>query len=139
ALHGRLDGGAVVSVSVHGGNLSNPDGFFLKITGTGGTLAITPSPGSGPYLHWADWTINATTVGGTPTNVAVPDRYRIVPAGVPAGPPAHVAALYREIAQAIAEGRQAHPSFHTATRHHRLLAAVERASETGARQQIAPE
>jgi predicted dehydrogenase len=139
ALHGRLDGGAVVSVSVHGGNVAAPDEFFLKITGTEGTLSITPSPGSGPYLHWADWTINATTAGGTATNLAVPDRYRVVPAGVPAGPPAHVAALYREIAQAIAEGRQAHPSFHTAARLHQLLAAVERASETGVRQQIDPE
>jgi predicted dehydrogenase len=138
ALHGRLDGGAVASVSVHGGSVSGPDGFFLKITGTEGTLAITPSPGSGPYVHWADWTIRATTIDGT-TDLAVPDRYHVVPAGVPAGPPAHVAALYREIAQAIAEDRQAHPSFHTAARHHRLLAAVERASETGTRQLVAPE
>jgi hypothetical protein len=58
---------------------------------------------------------------------------------VPAGPPAHVAAGYLEIAQAIAEDRQAHPSFNTAVRHHRLLAAVERAAQTGTRQLIAPE
>jgi predicted dehydrogenase len=136
ALHGRLDGGAVASVSVQGGNRPGPDGFFLKIVGTGGTLAITPSPGSVPFLHWADWNIRATDIDGKATELSIPDRYRVVPEGVPAGPPAHVAAVYREIAQAITEGRQAHPSFDTAVRHHRLLAAVERASQTGTRQPI---
>lgn len=52
--------------------------------------------------------------------------------GRPAG-----ASLYREIGRAITEGRQAHPSFHTAVRHHRLLDAVEQASRTGHRQEVA--
>ncbi|WP_436763815.1 Gfo/Idh/MocA family oxidoreductase [Streptosporangium sp. V21-05] len=59
-------------------------------------------------------------------------------ARVPAGPPANVAALYLEVARAIAEGREAHPSFHTAVRQHRVLAAVENASRTGVRQTLAP-
>jgi predicted dehydrogenase len=139
ALLGRLAGGAVASVSVHGGNGPGPDGFFLKIAGTDGVLAITPAPGSVPFLHWADWSIRATGIDGTATELAMPDRYRVVPEGVPAGPPAHVAAGYLEIAQALAEGRQAHPSFDTAVRHHRLLATVERASQTGTRQLVAPE
>jgi predicted dehydrogenase len=55
---------------------------------------------------------------------------------VPAGPPANVAALYREIAQAIAEGREANPSFTTALHYHRLLEALARASLTGTRQTL---
>ncbi|WP_329080301.1 hypothetical protein [Streptosporangium sp. NBC_01469] len=59
-------------------------------------------------------------------------------ANVPAGPPSNVAAFYLEVARAIAEGREAHPSFHTAVRQHRVLAAVENASRTGSRQELAP-
>jgi len=59
-------------------------------------------------------------------------------AGVPAGPAAHIAALYREIAQAITEGRPAHPGFDTAVHHHQTLAAIERAAQTGVRQPLAP-
>src|SRR5262249_45904630 len=58
--------------------------------------------------------------------------------GVPAGPAAQIAALYREIAQAITEGRTAHPGFDTAVHHHRTLAAIERAAQTGVRQALAP-
>ncbi|MFC7385072.1 Gfo/Idh/MocA family protein [Sphaerisporangium rhizosphaerae] len=61
-----------------------------------------------------------------------------VPRGVPAGPAVNVAAFYRRIAPALAEGRPAHPSFHTAVRLHRLLAAIENAARTGVRQIIAP-
>jgi predicted dehydrogenase len=71
------------------------------------------------------------------TDLPVPDRYRVIPPGVPAGPPAHIAALYREIAQAIRDGRPAHPGFDTAVHHHRTLAAIERADRTGTRQTLA--
>jgi predicted dehydrogenase len=55
---------------------------------------------------------------------------------MPAGPAASIAALYREIGRAIRDGRSAHPSFHTAVRHHQTLAAIERAAETGMRQAV---
>ena len=64
--------------------------------------------------------------------VKVPDDYRTVPFDPAAGPVANVAAVYQEIAQSIAEGRRPHPDFHTAAAHHRVLAAIERAAETGA-------
>jgi predicted dehydrogenase len=133
ALLGRLDGGAVASLSVQGGSGPGPDGFLFKIAGTEGTLTVTPAR-PGEYPGWADWTIQVRRNDGDVTVLAVPDGYRVIPDGVPAGPAANVAALYREIGQAIAEGRQAHPSFTTALHHHRLLAAVERASQTGTRQ-----
>jgi hypothetical protein len=49
------------------------------------------------------------------------------------------AALYREVAQAITEGRPAHPGFGTAVHHHRTLAASDRAAQTGVRQPLAPQ
>jgi predicted dehydrogenase len=124
-LHGRLAGGATASVAVHGGNGPARYGFRLEIVGSDGALTATPAQ-PGTFIHWGDWDIRI----GEET-LAVPDAYRTVPAGVRSGPPANIAALYREVARAIAEGRQANPSFEAALRHHRLLAAIEE-SATGA-------
>jgi hypothetical protein len=51
----------------------------------------------------------------------------------PAGPAANIAVFYR----ALAEGRPAHPSFDTAVRQHRVLAAIENGSRTGATSVVA--
>jgi predicted dehydrogenase len=136
ALHGRLVNGALLSLSIHGGSAAAPSGFAITITGADGTLTITPADPR-HYPGWAEWRVRFRGTDGTATDLPVPDRYRLIPAGVPAGPPAHIAALYREIAQAITEGRPAHPSFDTAVHHHRTLAAIERAALTGVRQSLA--
>jgi predicted dehydrogenase len=65
----------------------------------------------------------------------VPGRFSPVPATVPAGPPRNVAALYREFARAISYGQPAVPDFATAVRYHQLLETIQRASDTGIRQE----
>jgi len=124
-LHGLLTSGATASVAVHGGNEPFPGGYLLKLVGSEGVLTATPAE-PGMLIHWGDWNI---TVGGE--NLPVPDGYRTVPASVRSGPPANIAELYQEVARAVAEGRQPHPSFATALRQHRLLAAVERSATEG--------
>ncbi|MDX3380044.1 gfo/Idh/MocA family oxidoreductase [Streptomyces niveiscabiei] len=124
-LHGVLESGAAASVAVHGGS-GTPDGFFVKLVGSDGTLTVVPTR-PGVYMHWTDWDIR---VDGE--RVKVPDGYRTVPFDPAAGPVANVAAVYQEIARSIAEGRSPHPDFHTAAAHHRVLAAIERSAETGA-------
>ena len=136
ALHGRLAGGALLSLSIHGGSAAAPAGFAITIAGTDGTLAITPAD-PGHYPGWAEWRIRLRGTDSAVTDLPVPDKYRVIPPGVPAGPPAHIAALYREIAQAITDGRPAHPGFDTAVHHHRTLEAIERADRTGTRQTLA--
>ncbi|WP_214411186.1 Gfo/Idh/MocA family protein [Sphaerisporangium fuscum] len=128
-LHGTLRDGATASVAVHGGS-GGPDGFLVKLVGSKGTLTVTPTE-PGKYLHWTDWDIR---VDGEP--VKVPDTYRSVPFDPAAGPVANVAALYQEIARAIEEGRLPRPSFHTAARLHRLLAAIEAAALSGGTERI---
>ncbi|MFF0518384.1 Gfo/Idh/MocA family protein [Actinomadura nitritigenes] len=130
-LHGLLAGGATASVAVHGGNGPIQDAFVLKLVGSDATLTATPAQ-RGTFIHWGDWDIR---IGDDP--VAVPDTYRTVPTEVRSGPPANIAALYQEVAQAIAEDRQPHPSFETALRHHRLLEAIERSAADGTAQKIA--
>jgi predicted dehydrogenase len=135
ALLGRLAYGAVLSLSVHGGSAAAPDGFAITITGTEGTLTVTPSD-PGHYPGWAQWRVRLRGTDGTAAGLPVPDRYRVIPARVPAGPAANIAALYREVAQAITEGRPARPDFDTAVHHHQTLAAIERAAQTGVRQPL---
>jgi predicted dehydrogenase len=135
ALHGRLSSGALLSLSVHGGSAATPDGFAIVITGTEGTLTITPAD-PGHYPGWAQWRVRLRGTDGAPADLPVPDRYRVIPAGVPAGPAANIAALYREVARAITEGRPANPDFGTAVHYHQTLAAIERAARTGVRQAL---
>jgi predicted dehydrogenase len=135
AVHGTLDGGALLSLSIHGGSASTPDGFLVRVAGGDGTLTITPND-PGHYLGWADWCIRLRSGDNPPTELPIPDRYRLT-APLPPGPPAHIAILYRELAQAITANRPAHPDFATALRHHRTLAAIETAAQTGIRQAVA--
>ncbi|MEV4098047.1 Gfo/Idh/MocA family protein [Streptosporangium saharense] len=129
-LHGLLANGATASVAVHGGNESAGDAFLLKLVGSEGTLTATPSR-PGTFIHWGDWDIR---IGDDA--LTMPGTYRTVPSSVRYGPAANIAALYQEVAQAVAEARQPHPSFETALRHHRLLAAIERSASEGTPQKI---
>jgi predicted dehydrogenase len=129
-LHGVLTSGATASVALHGGNGPLQDAFLLKLVGSDATLTATPAQRE-TFIHWGDWDIR---IGDDV--LPLPDTYRTVPAGVRSGPPANVAALYQEVAQAIAEGRQPHPNFETALRHHRLLAAIERSATAGTAEAI---
>ncbi|MFF0494218.1 Gfo/Idh/MocA family protein [Nocardia sp. NPDC004068] len=124
-LHGLLVSGATASVAVHGGNGPARYGFRLEIVGSDSTLIATPAQ-PGTFIHWGEWSIQ---IGDEA--LAVPDAYHTVPAEIRSGPPAHIAALYLEVAQAIAEARQPHPNFETALRHHRLLAAIEQSAAGG--------
>jgi predicted dehydrogenase len=130
ALVGRLDNGAVASVTVQGGSAT--PGFELRIVGTEATLTVRPAtPGS---IHIADWAISITRTDGSTEDLPVPERFSPVPVSVPAGPPRNVAALYRALARAIADDKPAEPDFATAVRCHRLLERIQLASDTGVRQ-----
>jgi predicted dehydrogenase len=135
ALFGRLAGGALASLAVQGGAKPGPDGFVIRITGTEGTLVLTPVDG-GMYPGWATLGVRVIGNDGAGHDLDLPAAYATLPAGVPAGPAANVAALYQEVADAIDTGRPAYPDFATALRYHRLLAAAAESSRTGARQAL---
>lgn len=130
-LHGLIECGATASIVVHGGNGPACEGFRLTLIGSEGTLTATPTV-PGTFIHWGDWDIRIGDEALT-----VPDTYRTVPATIQTGPPANIAALYQEVARAITEGRQPHPSFETALRHHRLLAAIAQSAAEGTGRRVA--
>jgi predicted dehydrogenase len=133
---GRLDNGAALSVSVQGGGAPAGPGFEVRIVGTEATLTIRPAdPGA---IHIADWAVSIARADGARANLPVPGRFTTVSATVPAGPPRNVGVLYRELARAISGGQPAVPDFDAAVRHHKLLETIERASDTGVRQDVAP-
>ncbi len=133
-LAGRLEGGAVASVAVQGGSAGTP-GFELRVVGTEATVVVRPATPGG--IHITDWAISVSKPDGSAIDRPVPARFSGVPAAVPAGPPRNVAVLYREFARAISDGRPAVPDFATAVRFHRLLENIQRASDTGVRQEAA--
>jgi predicted dehydrogenase len=131
---GTLRNGGLVSMTLHGGG---PASFGLEIAGTGAVLKILPVLTAGRLeAQIADWSISLTPKDGPAEQLVVPDRYRDIPADVPPGPPANVAAEYREVARAIAESRQPYSSFQTAVEYHELCAAIETAARTGTRQRV---
>jgi predicted dehydrogenase len=134
-LAGRLDNGAAVSVSVQGGGAPAGPGFEVRVVGTEATLTIRPAVPGG--IHIADWAVSIARADGSAEDLPVPARLRAVADAAPAGPPRNVAVLYRELGRAIAGGEPATPDFGAAVRHHRLLETIQRASDTGARQDFA--
>ena len=128
AFVGRYAGGAIGSVSLHGGNRPGPAGFELRVTGSEGAFIVTPRE-PGEYANWADWQVRLAPASGEVEELAVPASY-----GTGGGVSSNLTHLYRDLAAAITEGRPATPDFHTAVRVQRILAAVERSAETGTRQ-----
>jgi predicted dehydrogenase len=129
---GRLEGGAVASVTVQGGSAPVTPSFDLRIVGTQATLVVRPATPGG--VHITDWAITIVHGDGSAEDLPVPARFTPLPAAVPAGPPKNIALLYREFARAITGNSQAAPDFAAAVRHHELLEKIQRASDTGARQ-----
>jgi predicted dehydrogenase len=131
-LAGRLEGGTVASIAVQGGSAPVIPGFELRIVGTEATLVIRPAAPGG--IHITDWAISLSKPDGPAAHLPVPGRFSPIPAGVPAGPPRNVAVLYREFARAIADAQPALPDFASAVRYHQLLEKIQRASDTGIRE-----
>jgi hypothetical protein len=73
---------------------------------------------------------------GQLVDLSIPDKYRWVPPGMSAESPYNVAQLYRKFGEAISDGAAFSPGFDSAITRHRLLGAIERASDTGEKQVI---
>jgi predicted dehydrogenase len=129
-VSGVLKSGAMVSAHVgsvpwHGG------GYRLQVYGREGTLVIEAQ--QHPHLD------TMRIMGGKGDDpelkeLPIPRRLTWVPDAVPQGPPFNVAQMWSRFANAIMTGEPAEPDFATAVTRHRLLDAMQRASDTGKRQ-----
>ena len=129
-VSGVLESGAVVSAHVssvpwHG------SGFRMEIYGREGTLTLEGQGGA---------QIESVRLRGGKGNdgvledLEVPPRHMWVSEEIPQGLPYNVAQMWSRFSSAIADGTRAEPDFDTAVQRHRMLAAIEKASETGQKQ-----
>jgi predicted dehydrogenase len=122
---GRLTSGAEVSVNVAA--VPNPTGNRLEIYGREGTLIVS---GDGSF------NIGPSQVHGAKGKDAmapmpVPAKYRVAPAGTPAGQAYNVAQAYVRAADALRGSGSFDVDFNLAVKRHMLIDAIERSSATG--------
>jgi len=129
-MAGKLENGAVVNAYV-GVHPYHGSGYRMEIYGREGTLVL--SSGSGGALR---------ILGGRKDDqelqeLDVPDRLTWVPDGVKgAGPAFEVGQMWVNFAKAIRTGIPVEPGFDHAVLRHKLLDAIQKASDTGQRQQL---
>ena len=121
----RLQSGAEIAIQVASVPVQ-PSGTRLEIYGDEGALFLTArSANIGPNQLFG------ARSSDTPAELPPPDEYLLAPEGTPSGPPRNVAHAYARMADALEAGEPFDPDFDLAVRRHRLLAAIERSSETG--------
>jgi predicted dehydrogenase len=128
-VSGVLVSGAPISIHYRGGEPRDGDGLFWEINGTAGDIRISGSSGHTQMVQ-----LSLKGVRGEEKafrSLEVPASYRFGwPEDVESG---NVARLYARMAQDLREGTHTAPSFEDAVAVHRVIAAIERAAETGSR------
>jgi predicted dehydrogenase len=118
-VHGVVTGGAVVSAHIATVPTAAP-GFRMEIFGREGVLHVATR---GAVQRDANLLTGATGRGALQP-MEVPAAYAECPAETPPGPPRNVAALYRRLNVAIANGSRAEPDFDHALARHRMIDAI---------------
>jgi predicted dehydrogenase len=128
-----LASGAPVSIHFRGGEARDGDGLFWEINGTDGDIRVLGRSGHmqlvplslegarGGEKEFRRLPIPASCYSGWPQDVA----------------PGNVARVYARMAHDLAEGTRLAPRFEDAVAVHRIIAAIERAAESGRRVALA--
>lgn len=139
-VSGRLSSGAAVSVHIKA-DMANPTGVRFEINGTDGDIVATTRPPVG---------VSPVGIQRVELDVAIARRRKkpfepvAVEAGNPrlpgdlGGPPFYTAQLYLRLLDALDTGKAPAPGFADAVASHRLLEAIQKASDSGSRQQLGP-
>ena len=126
AVTGILEGGAIASVHVATVPY-NASGFRMEIYGNKGTIRATTS--GSPQRDACELAGAQGSAKLAP--LPVPERYMEMPAETPLGPPRNVGHLYLRMEKAIRHGVPAEPDFDVAVARHRLIDAIQKASDEG--------
>jgi predicted dehydrogenase len=131
-VSGMFVSGVPISIHYRGGAARDDDGLFWEIHGTEGDIRV-----SGPSGHTQMVQLSLKGARGEEKAfkpLEVPASYR---SGWPQDvEPGNVARLYARMAHDLRDGSRTAPSFEDAVAVHRIIAAIERAAESGSR--IAP-
>lgn len=110
-------------------------GIRLQISGTKGDLLLVSTPG-GRGIQMADLRLFRSTGVGALEEFEIPERYYPTTTSALGNPALNVAGAYQAVAKALSTATTAGPDFGEAVRSHRLLDAVQRASDEGTRQSV---
>jgi predicted dehydrogenase len=128
-VSGVFASGVPISIHYRGGAARDGDGLFWEIHGTEGDIRV-----SGPSGHTQMVQLSLTASRGeeqTFRPLEVPGSYRV---GWPKDvEPGNVARLYARMAQDLRDGTRTAPNFEDAVAVHRIIAAIEKADESGSR------
>jgi predicted dehydrogenase len=132
-VSGLLASGAPLSIHYRGGTARNGDGLFWEINGTGGDIRVLAPSGGGAQLAplslkgargdeqaFRPLEIPASSRAGWPQDVV----------------PGNVARIYARMSRDLRDGTHTAPSFEDAVALHRVIAAIERAAESGISQRV---
>jgi predicted dehydrogenase len=123
-VNGALSNGGLVSVYVASAPYS-ASGWRLEVYGSQGTI-VASTPGL-PQI--TPITLVGSRGGEPLTELAVPERLRVVTVSTLEGPPRNVGQLYSRLADAIHHDRRFTPDFDDALHLHELLDAIQRSSD----------
>lgn len=131
-VNGVLASGAPLSIHYRGGAARDGDGLFWEINGTEGDIRVSGLAGHTQMVQLSLKGARGEEKAFRP--LEVPAAYR---SGWPEDvEPGNVARVYARMAQDLRDGTRTAPSFEDAVALHRVIAAIERAAESGRR--VAP-
>jgi predicted dehydrogenase len=128
-VSGVFASGAPISIHYRGGLARDTHGLFWEINGTKGDIRVTGFSGHPQMEQLSLYGVQDGETGFRP--LELPASYR---SGWPEDPvPGNVARLYARMAQDLQEGTRTAPSFDDAVAVHGVIAAIEKAAESGSR------
>ena len=128
-VSGVFASGAPISIHYRGGLARDAHGLFWEINGTKGDIRVTGFSGHPQMEQLSLYGVQDGETAFRP--LELPASYR---SGWPEDPvPGNVARLYARMAQDLREGTRTAPSFDDAITVHRVIAAIEKAAESGTR------
>ena len=128
-VSGVFASGAPVSIHYRGGLARDANGLFWEINGTKGDIRVTGFSGHPQMEQLSLYGVQDGETAFRP--LELPASYR---SGWPEDPvPGNVARLYAKMAQDLRNGTRTAPSFDDAVAVHRVIAAIEKAAESGSR------
>ena len=128
-VSGVLASGAPLSIHYRGGTARDDGGLFWEINGTEGDIRVSGPSGRTQMVQLSLKGARGGEKAFRP--LEVPASYR---SGWPENVvPGNVARLYARMARDLREGTRTAPSFEDAVALHRVIAAIEKAAESGSR------
>src|SRR6185437_6110753 len=128
-VSGVFTSGVPISIHYRGGAARDGDGLFWEINGTKGDIRVSGASG---HTQMVQLSLRGAQDGEKEFRLLdVPASYRSGwPEDVVSG---NVARIYARMARDLREGTRSAPSFEDAVAVHRIIAAIERAAESGIR------